>query len=131
MRFVPTRIHGLIDYLMGLALIALPWFCGLGRGTQTWLPVVLGAAVLTYSFLTDYELGAAPLFSMPFHLVMDGLGGALLAASPWLFGFADLVWVPHLILGLVALGVACVTQTVPNFGSRPAANDPFGTHPMV
>jgi hypothetical protein len=29
-RFLPTRIHGVIDYLWGVALIATPWVFGLG-----------------------------------------------------------------------------------------------------
>jgi len=39
--------------------------------------------------------------------------GAVLAASPWVFGFADVVWVPHVILGLTELAAAFVTKTSP------------------
>jgi hypothetical protein len=31
---------------------------------------------------------------------IDVASGALLALSPWLFGFADRVFCPHLIVGL-------------------------------
>jgi hypothetical protein len=32
MRFIPTRIHGMMDYAMGLLLIAAPWLFGFARG---------------------------------------------------------------------------------------------------
>lgn len=28
MRFIPTRIHGILDYVIGVALIAAPWIFG-------------------------------------------------------------------------------------------------------
>lgn len=32
MRFVPTRIHGIVGWLLGALLIALPWLLGFARG---------------------------------------------------------------------------------------------------
>ena len=117
MRFIPTRIHGVLDYLMGALLIASPWVFGFedGGGAKTWLPVALGVATAAYSVLTDYELGVARILPMPAHLLLDLGGGALLAASPWLFGFADDVKWPHLILGLVEIGAALLTQSRPGY----------------
>ncbi len=39
-------------------------------------------------------------------------GGALLALSPWLFGFADDVWLPHLIFGILEIGASLLTHQV-------------------
>jgi hypothetical protein len=50
---------------------------------------------------------------MSAHLTVDVLTGALLAASPWLFGFADEVRLPHLLLGVGEIGSALTTQTRP------------------
>jgi hypothetical protein len=108
---VPTRIHGFLDYLIGLTLVVMPFILGRGAGPQTWLPVVLGGGMVVYSLLTEYEMGVVPLIGMPAHLVLDGLGGMLMAGSPWLFGFAYIVWVPHVVLGLAAIGAAVMTQT--------------------
>src|SRR4051812_22747100 len=57
MRVIPTRIHGIMDYLMGALLIVAPWLFGMGRGPAMWIPIMLGAGALSYSLLTDYELG--------------------------------------------------------------------------
>lgn len=114
MRFIPTRIHGMLDYLMGLLLIAAPWLFGFSRGgAETWIPVILGVGALLYSIFTDYELGLVRRLSMPTHLVLDFMSGALLAVSPWLFGFADFVYVPHLVLGLLEIGASLTTKKVP------------------
>ena len=114
MRFIPTKIHGYLDYLMGLLLIAAPWLLDFARGgAETWVPVVLGAGVILYSLLTDYELGALRRLSMPTHLTLDLLGGIFLAASPWIFGFADYVYLPHLIFGIMEIGVSLMTKRQP------------------
>jgi hypothetical protein len=115
MRFIPTRIHGMLDYSMGLLLIAAPWLFGFAAGgAETWVPVILGAGALLYSLFTDYELGLIRSLPMTTHLALDGLSGAFLAVSPWLFGFADLVYLPHLILGIAEIGAALTTHTVPS-----------------
>ncbi|HYG77367.1 MAG TPA: SPW repeat protein [Planctomycetota bacterium] len=114
MRFIPTRVHGVLDYIMGLALMAAPWlFRFNNNGPEMWIPVGLGAFVILYSLITDYEWGVAQGISMPAHLWLDGLGGLFLAASPWLFGFEDRVYLPHLIFGLGEFAAAMLTQTVP------------------
>jgi hypothetical protein len=114
MRFIPTKIHGVLDYLMGLLLIASPWIFGFADGSAAqWVPVILGLGALVYSLLTRYELGVMPVISMPAHLGLDVAGGALLAVSPWLFGFSELVYWPHLIFGLLEIGAGLMTKTHP------------------
>ncbi len=118
MRFIPTVVHGVLDYLMGFALIVLPWTLGLSRdGAETWVPLIVGTAVMSYSLITRYELGLLPLVSMRQHLWLDALGGLLLAFSPWIFGFAGLVYLPHLVVGLAEFSAALFTETEPSVES--------------
>jgi hypothetical protein len=113
LRFIPTRTHGVIDYLMGALLIVAPYLLGFADGTAAqWIPQVVGAALVGASLLTDYELGVARMIPMPIHLGLDVAAGLLLAASPWLFGFADRVWVPHVVFGLAEIGAGLMTRTV-------------------
>lgn len=114
MRFIPTRTHGFIDYAMGLLLIVSPWLLGFAAGgAETWVPAILGAGAIGYSLFTDYELGMVRRIPMSTHLGLDAGSGLLLAISPWLFGFADLVYLPHLILGILETGAALTTKTRP------------------
>lgn len=115
MRIIPTRVHAMLDYGLGLLLIAAPWLLGFANGgADQWVPVILGAGVILYSLVTDYELSVVDALPMTAHLALDAIGGAFLAVSPWLFGFADTVWVPHVIFGLLEIGVAAMTHTVPD-----------------
>jgi len=114
MRFIPTRVHGALDNLTSGVLIAAPLMIGFRKhGMQTWLPVALGVGTIGYSLLTDYELGLFKIIPMPMHLALDAANGALLAASPWLFGFAEEVSAPHLGLGLFEIVVTASSQTAP------------------
>lgn len=115
MRFIPTKVHGMLDYLIGVLLIAAPWLLDFAAGgAETWVPVILGAGVILYSLFTDYELGMVRKLSVPAHLGLDIAGGLLLAVSPWLFGFSELVWAPHLIVGLIEIGTAMMTEKQPH-----------------
>ena len=115
MRIIPTRIHGMLDYGSGLLLILAPYIFDFADGTAAqYVPQAIGAGILLMSLVTDYELSLAKLVPMPVHLGVDVAGGLLLAVSPWLFGFADRVYWPHLILGLAEIGAGLMTRTVPD-----------------
>ena len=112
---LPTRIHGILDYLMGALLIASPWLFGFAdHQAARWVPVGLGAGVLLYSLLTDYEVGAVRKIQMPVHLMLDALGGILLAASPWVLGFDERVWMPHVVVGIAYLIISLLTRSTPD-----------------
>jgi hypothetical protein len=121
MKIISTRAHGVLDYLVGLLLIAAPFVLGFADNTAAmWVPVILGAGTILYSLMTDYELGAFHVLSMPTHLVIDLVSGIFLAASPWIFGFDDRVYLPHLIVGLMEIVVVILSDRVP---AGRAAND--------
>lgn len=120
MRFISTRTHGILDYLMGALLIVLPWLVGFAEqgNPSTWVLIALGAGLILYSLLTDYEYGLFKVIKMPTHLWLDVLSGLFLAASPWIFEFADQVYLPHVILGLLEIGAGLMTKSVPSYGER-------------
>jgi hypothetical protein len=76
------------------------------------LRLASGAAVAS-SLLTDYELGDVKVIPMPVHLTLDVMSGALLASSPWLFGFAQegpRHWLPHALMGTKEIVVALMSK---------------------
>jgi hypothetical protein len=114
-------MHGILDYLVSAFLIASPWIFGFANGDiEMWLPIIIGVATIIMSLFTDYELGVVKMLGWRMHLMMDTLTGLLLAVSPWLFGFSDEVWAPHLIIGLLEIGVVLMSSTQP---SSPAARN--------
>lgn len=116
MRFIPTKIHGVMDYLLFALLIASPWLFGFAAGgAETIIPVVVGAVGILYSLFTDYEVAASRQISMRTHLTLDFIAGLFLAVSPWLFGFSEFVWVPHLVLGIAEMGASLFTSRIPEY----------------
>jgi len=107
MRFIPTGLHAPLDYIVGAALIAAPWIFQFSDiAAATVISVVLGIGLVAYSLFTDYELGVWRTVPMSVHNLFDVAAGALLAASPWIFGFADEganVWAPLVVVGLAAI----------------------------
>jgi hypothetical protein len=108
---INTRTHGMIDYMTGVLLIALPYIFNFATGgIEQWLPMILGFLTIGMSLLTNYELSIARIIPLRLHLGMDMMSGALLAVSPWLFGFADIIWWPHVLIGAMEIIVPMMTE---------------------
>jgi uncharacterized membrane protein HdeD (DUF308 family) len=114
MRFIPTRVHAPLDYIVGVALIAAPWIFQFSEHTAaTIVPIVLGIGLIGYSLFTKYELGVWKIAPMAVHNLIDIAAGIVLATSPWVFGFADdsaNVWVPFVVVGLAAIFLGLTTK---------------------
>lgn len=111
MKVIDTRTHGILDYLTGVLLIFAPYlFGGANGGVAQWLPQILGAMTIVASLLTAYELSVTKMISLDVHLGLDMASGALLAVSPWVFGFADFIWWPHLLVGVTEIVVSLLTK---------------------
>lgn len=113
-QIISTQAHAIEDYAIGVLLIAAPYLFGFGDKTAAqWVPTVIGIMILGASMLTRYEYSLYPIIPMPMHLMLDAGAAIVLAASPWIFGFAERVYLPHLILGLGELAVVAMTRTQP------------------
>lgn len=122
MKFIGTKVHGYLDYIVAILLITAPWIFDFYQGgAESWVPIILGLTTIVYSLFTRYELGVSPKLNMSTHLTFDVISGLLLAVSPWLFGFAETVWAPHLIVGIFEVGVAAMTKVVPENKPRNVA----------
>ncbi len=112
LKFISTKTHGILDYVVGAALAVSPWVFGFKRGgAETYIPVALGVGAMMYSIFTNYEFGAVKKIPMKAHLTSDALSGVLLAASPWLFRFRENVFAPHLAFGAFEIGTSLLTKT--------------------
>jgi hypothetical protein len=123
MRFLPTSVHGVVDYLAGIVFIALPWLFDWNDSAK-WVLTILGAGVILYSLLTSYELGVVKLIPMSTHLILDLAGGVVLIVAPFVFDAQPDAarWV-MVILGVLEIGASLTTRTVPGSPgvSAPAA----------
>jgi hypothetical protein len=111
MNLLSTKLHGLLDYTFGLTMVLMPWFLGFQENAcERWLSIIVGVALLVYSFCTDYELGYLEEIDFRTHLLLDFLLGVALMVSPWLFGFYDQVYMPFLITGMVKVLSTIMTK---------------------
>ena len=111
---ITTRMHGILDYIVGLALIATPWLFGFVNFEEfeaaTLVPVIVGSVIIVMSLITSYELSLAKLIPMRVHLILDFMIAVFLFVSPWVLNFADYVFLPHVLAGVLIVGVFLATN---------------------
>lgn len=112
MKVIPTRIHGILDYLSVVALFALPRLLDAGQNATT-LFTLVGITALIYTLLTRFELGAFKVLPMKVHLLLDMMSGLLLLAAPFFLvrGENDAVRMALIVMGVLEIGAAFLTQT--------------------
>lgn len=114
MKHIDTITHGYLDYMMGVFLIAAPFMFDLeSENMEGAVFIMFGVLTIAYTVLTSYELGLVKIIPMKTHLFLDVLSGIILASSPWIFGFANSIYLPYLILGLVEIGAGLMTNPNP------------------
>lgn len=96
-RFVPAKLHGLLDFLTIGLFIAGPEIFRVKEAPASRTPAqVMGAAVALYSIMTDYgsdkPYGGVRVFSMKQHLQLDAAFGVWVGLSPWIFGTHKKGW---------------------------------------
>lgn len=100
---ISSQVHGILDYVNGVTLVAAPEVLGL-RGTRAGRILrIAGAGHAGLAALTRYELGVIKVVPYQAHLAADAVGAVALTASPWLFGTADhgrRHWLPHVLFGV-------------------------------
>lgn len=110
MRIIPTRLHGLVNYLWGVSLIVLPFLLEI-PGPAAWFLAGSGVFALIYSMSTDDDLGFVRFLRILFHLILDGVMGLTLLATPWLAGLPEHTRLPIYVLGGLALASSLTTKT--------------------
>jgi hypothetical protein len=111
MRFIPTKIHGAMDYMTVVALLALPRLLDFSDRATTLLTAIAVMALL-YTLLTRFELGAFRVLPVKVHLALDFLSGLLLVAAPYLIvpqenSTARTVMI---VIGVFEIGAALMTH---------------------
>lgn len=124
MKFISSKVHGILDYVVAVALFFAPVLFGFQSvgGAAVIVPMVLGIILAIYSLCTQYELGIFKVLDFQYHLAIDVLAAVFLAVSPFLFGFIDQAanaWLPHIIVGIAVILVVIFSKPVP--ASSPTA----------
>jgi hypothetical protein len=119
MHTIEKKKHAYIDYSVGIILIATAYFLNFqSEKMPNTVLYAVGCWSLLYSLLTKYKLGFIKIIPINIHLMLDTISGIFLATSPWLLGFAEKVFLPHLILGLTIIGAAIITSIKPQWHQK-------------
>lgn len=114
MKFLSSKVHTIIGLIVGVVLIFAPQLFGFSDNqTASMVPIYVGIFIILSELITTSRMSPLKLVPMRVHLVIDYITGIFLALSPWLFGFSDAPaneWVPHLIVGILIVGYALVTN---------------------
>jgi hypothetical protein len=86
---IPAFIHGVLEYVAGVALIALPLLLGYDAGSATAASIVLGVLLLVLAATTSWNTSLVNSVPLPVHILLDYALAAVLIASPFLFSFSD------------------------------------------
>ena len=124
-RSIPTRVHGVIDYILAISLIAMPWmFDTLSvKAGMSIIVIILGIALFIYSICTYYEVSIFKLMGMWTHVTLDAGIGIVIMALPLVFNMIDsrlYLWVPYLGIGLLLVVQAIISKTAPAGTVTPA-----------
>lgn len=107
-----TKVHGYLDYLMGIVLLIVPALLQLDRDSaEGMILYVLGTILIFYSAFTNYELGIIKVIPMKMHLTLDIFSGIFLATAPWVLDFENQVCIPFVILGVTEIAVGLTTTS--------------------
>jgi len=102
---ISLKIHNILDYVAGVALILCPPIFGFSdvMGARN-LFLVLGFGLIGYSLITQYRYSIAKIIPIGVHMFLDVMAGLVLMVGPWLFDYRSMITTGqtalHFVLGL-------------------------------
>ena len=93
-------LHGLLEYVIGVALIVAPFALAFEAAPATAVSIIAGLAVLVLAAVTAVPTGIVKQVPIPVHVAIDFLLVPVLIAAPFLFGFSDEVAPTATFIGL-------------------------------
>jgi hypothetical protein len=108
---VSTTFYGYFNYVLALVTMASPWLFNFWHvgGAALFPPLIFGWFQLIMAIFSVNKAGFMKIFPNQFHMVLDVFAGFVILVSPFLYNFADQVWVPHVIIGGIMLLVGVLT----------------------
>jgi hypothetical protein len=86
---IPAFLHGLIEYAIGILLIAAPFIFAFTADAATAVAIVAGVVVLVIAASTALPTGLIKSIPVQAHVMLDYLLAIVLIACPFIFGFDD------------------------------------------
>ena len=111
MRFISSKTHTVIGLAVGVILLFAAQLFGFATDqVATNVTIAVGLFIILSELITTSRISPLKLVPMRIHIVLDYVTGIFLAASPWIFGFDEIVWIPHVLVGILTVGYAALTD---------------------
>jgi hypothetical protein len=109
---ISPRVHGMLDYLLAAALIAVPLAVDFHDDTATVLMLVLGGAATLLAIGTNWSTGIIRILPPVLHGVADVGATIVLIVAPFVLGFTDdtVATVLYVVIGAGGLGATLLTR---------------------
>lgn len=117
LKLISPRVHGIIDYLVVVFLLAAPSLFALSPTTAT-IAYALGGVHLLLTVLTAFPAGLYPLIPLRVHGLIELVVGLLLLVAPWVLNVSEH---PADYGFLTGFGVAVLLVWVLTYYSAPLA----------
>jgi hypothetical protein len=116
-------LHGAIEYVAGVLLIAAPFLFGFEASAAVALSIVAGVVVIAVAASTEGPTSLINSLPISVHLLLDFVLAAVLIAAPFLFGFSDesAPTAFFIVLGVLHLLVTIGTRFKPTRDAPPPA----------
>jgi len=117
-KIISPSSHGILDYIVDVTLISVPFVLNFKEVSNTVLGVPVGIGILNfiYSIFTVYSRSLVKLIPMNWHLLFDFLLGLLLFALAFILPIEGFVKLFYITMGL---GIVLATSlTSPNESNK-------------
>jgi len=113
MKRMSTATHGIVDYVVGGALMMVPPMLNMSSRSKAVLSAS-GAVAGAYSAMTDYERGMVRVLPMKGHLTLDALSGGMLFGTAMLLDDEEpATRAAMACIGLFEIAASLLTETEP------------------
>lgn len=111
---ISVKTHSIVDYVLGVLLIAAPFVFGMtGVDTAPYVFWTMGAGLIIYSLLTDYDYSVAKLIPVSVHMALDVVFGISLVLAPLVLDYQPAIsggqYFVHWIFGLGTISLVALT----------------------
>lgn len=86
---IPRFVHGMIEYVAAVALLAGPFVLAFEAGAAVAASLIAGVVVLVVAACTDGPTSLVNQIPIPVHFTLDWLLALALIAVPFAAGFSD------------------------------------------
>lgn len=112
MKFINSKLHGILDYLVGFTLACPYIFEYYPNNNQSLVLLSIGGLIVFYSLFTDYEFGLIRQIPLKVHLWLDVMAGLFLIGTPWLFPSHHYYLMWPVLLGISELLIVLFSKPV-------------------